>query len=210
VKLVVFGATGGTGAQIVARALEAGHDVTAFARDPANVKLAHERLRVARGDATVADDVARAVAGHDAALSSIGPRPGTKPGTLISDATRNIVAACTQTGTRRFVFESGLMVGDGRALGFWSRIGVRIFRAMNRALYEDKVRAESLIRESSLDWVIVRPPTLVHQPAKGGYLAGPDQRVRASRSMSHADAADAMLRALGEPEWIRKAIEVGY
>src|SRR5438105_10420169 len=107
-KLVVFGATGGTGKQIVARGLELGHDVTAVARKPEAVATRHDHLRVVRGDVLDAGSVAAAVAGADAVLSAIGPVNNKQPGTLISDAIKHMVTACEQAGVRRLVFESGL------------------------------------------------------------------------------------------------------
>lgn len=73
-KLLVFGATGGTGRQLVQQALQQGHVVTAFARNPRKMHLAHPNLRVVRGDILHPDSVETAVAGQDAALSALGVR----------------------------------------------------------------------------------------------------------------------------------------
>src|SRR5205807_3926157 len=114
------------------------------------------------------------VAGADAVLSAIGPANNKQPGTLISDAIKHMVTACEQAGVRRLVFESGLMVGDGTGLGFVSKIGVAIYRAMNKPLCADKRVAEAALVASKLDYVIVRPPALEQSPATGSYKAGVD------------------------------------
>jgi len=73
-KLLVFGATGGTGKQLVRQALEQGHVVTAFARDPSKIKETQANLRLVQGDILQPDSVETAVAGQDAVLSALGTR----------------------------------------------------------------------------------------------------------------------------------------
>src|SRR3954453_23327108 len=140
-KLLVVGATGGTGRSVLTAALEAGHEVTAFARWPSAVELKHPKLRVAEGDVLKPETVSAAVAGQDAVVSALGPSKGTPPGTLISEGIRNVLAAMSQHQVRRLVFESGLMVGDGSELALPARWTLAFFRRLNQALYEDKVRA---------------------------------------------------------------------
>ena len=205
-KLVLFGATGAAGRDLVAMALQAGHEVTAVARNPAAVELKHERLRVVKGDVTSADSVSDAIAGCEGVISAIGPRPGTPPGTLISDATRFILAGLARHGGRRFVLTSGLMAG-GKGLGVFQRIGVAFFRAMNRALYEDKLVAEKLVMASDLDWSIVRPPLFGVAPARGTYRIAEDLDASFTK-MSSADVAKSLLDVLADAKWRKKAVEI--
>lgn len=209
-KIVVFGATGGTGKQVVERALADGHEVVATARKPEAIAAQHEKLRVVKADVLDAASVEAAVAGADAIISAIGPADNKKPGTLISRGVENMVRAAKKAGVKRFVLESGLMVSDGHALSFIGRSALSIFRRMNRALYEDKVLAEGTVRASDLDWVILRPPMLVHAPAKGGYKHGENARINPTKSLSHADAAEILVRAATEPEFVHTTQEVGY
>jgi putative NADH-flavin reductase len=209
-KLVVFGATGGTGRRIVERALADGHDVVAVARKPEAIAAKHERLHVVKGDVLDPVSVAAAIAGNEAVLSSVGPASNKQPGTLISDGMKHIVAACTQTGVKRFVFESGLMVGDGTGLSAFSRIGVTIYRAMNKALCADKRIAEAVIRDSSLDWVIVRPPSLDDGAATDDVKHGVDARISAAKKMSHTDVATFMIRCATDASLVRTIQTIGH
>ena len=209
-KIVVFGATGGTGKQIVARGLELGHDVTAVARKPEAVQTKHDRLRVVKGDVLDSGSVSAAVAGADAVLSAIGPADNKKPGTLISEGIKHMISACEQAGVRRLVFESGLMVGDGTGLGFVSKMGVAMFRRLNKALCADKRIAEAALAASQLDDVIVRPPALGDLPAKGSYKAGIDAPINAAKKMAHADVADFMIKAAGDAALARTIQTIGY
>src|SRR3954470_1458933 len=175
-KLVVFGATGGTGRCILDLALAAGHDVLALARKPEAIPL-RDNLAVQKGDITDRDSVASAIQGGDAVLSAFGPASNKHPGTLMSVGVANILAGCQQHGVKRFVFESGLMCSDGSELGFASRLGVKLFGAIFSELRDDKRIAEREIQASSLDWVIIRPPALSHTPARGDYKHGANARV---------------------------------
>lgn len=209
-KLVVFGATGGTGTKVVEQGLLAGHEVVAVARRPEAITARHDRLSVLKGDVLAPDTVRAAVRGADAVISAIGPANNRRPGTLVSDGVANIIDACVAEGVKRFVFESGLMVGDGRGLPLTGRIGVGIFRWIHSDLCADKRKAESAIRASDLDWVIVRPPTLVHEPAKGGYRSGTDLDLNVRKTLSHADAAEFLVRVAADTALKSVVLDVGY
>jgi putative NADH-flavin reductase len=209
-KMLVIGATGGTGRCVVENALQAGHEVTALARSPQKIALQHERLRIVQGDVLHADAVLRAMRGQQAVICALGPAAGTAPGTIISEGSRNILLAMSQAGVRRLVFQSGIMVGEGLGLSAINRFLLGIFRSLNRALYEDKVRAEKLIRESGLDWIIVRPPKLKHMPGRGGYRLGQALNVSLPAGLAHADVADFMVKSASADVHLRQLVEIGY
>src|SRR5512147_3139820 len=112
-RILIVGATGGTGRELVEQALERGHEVTAFARRPEAVAVRHERLRVARGDVMDAASVAAAVAGQEAVLSALGHKRWLYPTRILSQGTANVLDAMAKQGVRRFVCETSLGVGDG-------------------------------------------------------------------------------------------------
>ena len=207
-KIVVFGATGGTGKNVVEVALAKNHDVVAVARRPEAI-ASKDRLEVKKGDVLDAASTAAAIVGADAVICAIGPASNSNPGTLISVGTRHIVDGCEKAGVRRFVFESGIMVSDGSELSFLGRTAVQLFGMIFPKLRADKVIAEASITNSKLDWVIVRPPALAHTPPTGQYLAGPRARVMPAKALSHADCADALLRAATEVAWVKQVVNVG-
>ena len=171
-RLAVFGATGQTGKQVVDVALASGHDVVAVVLRPDAITAKHQALTTAKGDVLDRPSIAAGVAGVDAVIAAFGPANNKQPGTLISQGIANIVAACVEVSVPKLVFESGLITTDGKGLSFFARTGVGLFRALNRKLYDDKVRGEATIRSSDLAWVIVRPPSLAVGPARGGYKHG--------------------------------------
>lgn len=209
-RILVIGATGGTGHCVVERALQAGHEVTAFARTPGKIALQHERLRVMQGDVLDADSVVPAMWGQHAVLCALGPAAGTAPGRIISEGSSNIIRAMEQARVRRLVFESGIMVGEGKGLSTINRLLLTLYRRVNWALYQDKVRAEALIRDSGVDWIIVRPPKLKHIPARGSYRVGPALNINVPAGVAHADVADFMVGSATADTHLRQVVEIGY
>lgn len=209
-KLAVFGATGGTGRQVVEHALEAGHTVVAVARRPEAITTRHPALTVVKGDVLDRQSIVAAITGVDAVISAFGPANIKQPGTLISEGIANIVGACEEASVPKLVFESGLMTTDGTGLSFFARVGVGLFRSLNRKMYDDKVIAEATIRASNLAWVIVRPVTLGDGPARGGYQHGVAIGLNPAKRLSYADVARFLVSCAGESAVDRTTQDIGY
>jgi putative NADH-flavin reductase len=184
--------------------------VVAVARRPEAITTTHPRLTVVKGDVLDAASVGAAIAGSEAVLSAIGPSNNKQPGTVISEGVVHIVAACATANVRRLVFESGIMVGDGRGLSLFGRTALGVFRRLNGALAADKRIAEQTIRDSALDWVIVRPVSLDDSPATGSYRTGVDIRLRIAKKLSHADVAEFMIKATSDPSVVHTIQDIGH
>jgi putative NADH-flavin reductase len=208
-KLLVVGATGGTGREIVTQALEQSHVVTAFARNPADVTTKHENLKVVQGDVLDYSSVDAAMNGQDVVLSALGTRSLGKT-TLLSVGTQNIIRAMHQHGVRRFVCESSLGVGDSKGQLGWL-FDFIVLPLMLRRVYQDKEVQERFIKESNLDWIIVRPSALTNGPRTGVYRSD----FRSSHGsfipkISRADVADFMLKQLTDNTFLRKTPGLWY
>jgi len=211
-NLLIFGATGGTGRAIVAQALEQGHRVTAFARNPDAIKTEHENLIVVQGDILDYASVERAVKGQDAVLSALGAK-AIRRNTTISDGTRNIIKAMEKYEVKRFVFVSSISIGDSkpqqRQFGLLYRIIV--FPLLLRNMFQDKEIQERYIRQSTLDWVIVRPAVLTNGPRTGAYrseFSATDTSIKTK--ISRADVADFMLKQLKDDTYVHKTPSLSY
>ena len=207
-KLTVFGATGKVGTHVVRQALERGDRVTAVVRDPARLDVRHERLDVVVADLTDPAPLLPALAGSRAALSAVGPRSRRDAG-VATAATATILAALAASGVRQFVAVSAAPVGPvAPGEGFVVRaVALPILRRVFRAVYADLARMEAEIRDSGLDWTIVRPPKLTNGPLTGRYRVAPENVTR-SLTISRADVADAMLSALDDADRVHRAIGV--
>jgi putative NADH-flavin reductase len=209
VKIVLFGATGKTGKYVLQRALMAGHEVVALVRKPETIAQ-RPGLTIRQGDVFDFYAVKTVVAGADIAICAIGPAKNSDPGTVISVSAKNIVAGCTDAKVKRLVFQSGMMVSDGSELSLGGYFMGRMFRVIYPKLYEDKVTAENTVKNSKLEWVIVRPPALKEEPTTGKYLVGPRVRVSPSTTLAFDDCADVLLKAATEPQWVNQIINCGY
>jgi putative NADH-flavin reductase len=219
-KLTIFAATGGIGRQLLEQATAAGHDVTAVVRNPE--KLSGEAVRVVRADLAAPDPAAleSAVSGADAVLSGLGPRSNADAG-IAARGTAAIVAAMQATHARRIVVVSAAPVGTvpspGRPRppghdpgdGFFMRhLFSHVARTLFGKVYTDLAQMEDVLRDSGLDWTVVRPPRLSSKPGTGSYRTAYGQNVRGGWIVPRADVAHLMLGALGRPETIKQVIGV--
>jgi putative NADH-flavin reductase len=207
VKILIIGATGATGRVLMREALEQGHQVTALARNPSALAPEDYRPRVLQGNALDASEVQAAVAGQDAVLSALGTR-STRPTTLFSHSTHNLISAMNKHGVRRLVCITGIGAGESKGhVGFlYDRI---MLPFVVKNIYEDKNRQEEAIKQSDLEWVIVRPARLTDEPAKGEYrvyLGGS----YTAKTISRADVAAFMLAQLTEDTYVHKMPVISY
>ena len=209
-RLLVLGATGGTGRAVVARALAEGWETTAFVRDPDRMEAA-PGLSLVTGDATRAEDVARAAPDHDAVVVALGERPGAfdwLPGVggssgVCEAGTRHLLAAASGGGPRRLVVVSAYGVGDTRETAPWYvRLYLRVFMG---ALMDDKERQEALLKASDAEFTIVQPVALTEGPETGAWLASPEGRIR-RQQVSRADLAAFILSELNTPRHLRATV----
>jgi len=202
-KLLVLGATGGTGRLIVRDALEKGHSVVALARSKAS---APDLLGadIIEGDARDASALMRALDGCDAVVSSLGTGVSLfSEVTLLTEATHALIPAMKRSGVRRLVCISALGVGNSRGHGGF--VFDRLFMPLLlRHAYKDKGRQEAAIRASSLDWVIVRPAMLTNDPARGSLKAMVDLAGVNGGKIARADVARFVVEQLATNTWLKQ------
>lgn len=194
-RIIVLGASGRTGAQVVEQALARGDEVTAFVRDPARASRLPKAARIVKGDGLSAKSVADAIRGHDVVVVAVGDRK-----TLVSaPIVTNVVAGMKAAGVKRVILLSAYGAGDsGHGLqGF-------LFRTALRKLNADKMEAERLLAESGLDWTAVRAPTLTTKPPTGRVKAAVDVTINGFKGISRADLAAFMLNEIETNAFVRK------
>jgi putative NADH-flavin reductase len=208
-QLAVFGATNGVGRRLTENALDAGHRVTALVRNPSRMPLEHSNLTLIQGDATEFDAVQRTVRGSDAVVCALGA-PALSRSRVRSQGTQHIVDAMGHQAVRRLLCVSVLGAGDSREV---LTFGLRylLFPLYLRRAVAEHERQEAIIRQSGLDWTIVRPPTLTDGPATGAYLHGfGNDRRDLSFDISRADVAAFLLGQLAHDRYLREAVGVSY
>ena len=209
-RVLIIGASGGTGRQLVTQALERGCEVSAFVRDPSKFQMVHPHLKVIRGDVLDEASIRAAMEAQDAVLCALGHKRYFYPTRTLSEGTRNILRSMDAHGVQRLICETSLGIGDsaGRMGLYYTLFVIPVILPF---YFWDKTRQERVIAESSADWVIVRPGALTNADKRGQIRHGRKvgsflTTVRNSR----ADVADFMLNQLESDTYLRSAPGVSW
>jgi putative NADH-flavin reductase len=200
-RLFILGATGGTGLALVEQARLRGHAVTAFVRSPGKLGPPRDGLTVIRGDPRSADELAGALPGHHAVLSALGPTT-LGPTTLVGDCARSTVEAMQATGVRRLVVVGVAVLFEGEGL-----LPALARRTFLRNVARDHAEMERVVRESDLDWTIVRPPRLTDGARTRTYGVADGRMPPGARStIRRADVADFLLDEVEQPAHVGRIV----
>ena len=206
-QILVVGATGGTGKQAVEQSLQRGHYVTAFVRDPAKLGIQHPNLTVITGNVLDPESLLPAVRRQDAVFCTLGNRPGEKD-EAVAKGTTNLIDAMKLAGVRRLLVVSSLGVGTSyEEASLPSKL---IIKTLLSGVIDEKEKQEQTIRESRLDWVIIRPTRLTDGPATGQYRLG-EHLPFSTFSLPHisrADVAAFLLDQLTDNTYLGKAVTI--
>lgn len=208
-KVIIFGATGGIGRQLVTQTLALGHDVTAFARFRGGQAGLQNNVAIVAGDVTDAETVHDAIKGQNAVLCALGA-PLSSKAQVRAHGTANIIAAMQKADVSRLICVSALGVGDSQDLLPWSYKYV-IIPLFMRKLYADHSLQEQHLAQSGLNWTVVRPGVLNDGPKTGSYRIDftSDNRP-SSPKVSRADVADFMVKQLNTNAHIQQQLCLAY
>jgi putative NADH-flavin reductase len=203
-RVLIIGASKGIGLETTCQALDAGYYVRALARSATAIAISEPRLEKMRGNALKTEDVETALVGVDVVIQTLGIGLGGlfRPVYLFSDATRVLSEAMRSQGVKRLICVTGFGAGDSRAsIGCLQRLPFQI--VFGRA-YDDKSLQEQLIKQSELDWTIVRPGVLTSGPQTGNYQILSEATQWRNGMISRADVAEFLVRQIGDQTYIRK------
>jgi putative NADH-flavin reductase len=208
-RIAIIGASRGIGAELLKAAIAAGHEVTALVRDPATLNISTPGLKVIKGDILDPSSVAAAIAGQEAICVCIGIPPTRKPVDVFSRGTQNILGAIGKESNQKLILVTGIGAGDSKGHGgfFYDRILNPLLLATN---YADKDRAESIVKASNMEWLIVRPGFLTNDPRTGKYRVIDNLSGVTAGKISRADVADFILKQLASPTYFGKTPLITY
>ncbi len=208
-NITIFGASGLTGHELVYQALQQGHHVKAFVRNPSKLQVKHDNFLLFKGEILDYSAVVTAIKGQDAVFCALGASTPLKQDPVIIEGVINIIGSMEQLSVQRFIYLSFLGVKESREnLGFFVNW---IVAPLLRNVIADHEKKEKIIKQSQLNWTIIRPPRLTNGPYKGIYLFGEQVRPKSLiLKISRADLADFMLRQLKDNSFIKKAPLVMY
>jgi putative NADH-flavin reductase len=210
-RLAVFGATGGTGRAVIAQGLEAGDKVTVLARDPGALAEFGDRITVVGGDVLDPAAVARVVAGSEVVISALGIGMHRHATTVYSQGTGNIIDAMRAEGTSRLlvVSTSSLEIPSPKRFGEWLIARFLLHKILAKP-YSDMALMERRVRDSDVDWTLVRAARLTKGPATGRYRTAKNEKLRGCWSISRADVAHYLLTHANDRPTSRATIEIAY
>ncbi len=211
-RVVIFGASGGTGRLLVEQALAQDYEVTAFDRHETALTIQHPRLSIVQGDVFNPAQVEAAITRQEAVFCVLGVKATTTQ-PVCSTGTMHILMAMQKQGVKRLICQSALMVaafGSERRELSWVLPTILPLFPNVRAMFADKVLQEQFICQSNLDWVIVRPATLTDGPRTGRYTVGVPLKMGLNAKITRADVADFLLKQLGSDTYIHKVPRIRY
>ncbi len=211
-KIIIFGAAGGTGRALTEQALDQGYIVTGFDRNPEVFKFEHPNLTMIKGDIFDPAGVEAAIAGQDVVFCVLGVKPGvTMP--VCSVGTKNIITAMQKQGVKRLIVQSAFAVaaldGEWREVPWIVPLVSPLFGKV-RAMFMDHVRQEEFVHQSNLDWIIVRPSRLTDTARTGAYKAGDPLFIGPNARIARADVADFMLKQVNDDTYVHKTPRLKY
>jgi len=205
-KMLVLGATGGTGLEIVRRGLQQGQSVTAFVRSPERLKPFGDHITIRQGDLLNSAELEKVIQGHDVVVSGFGPRvPISKADThLLQQFATALTRAMRHTTVQRVVIESVAFLFKNAIVPPAYLLGRLFFPGV----VADSSAMEEIFLESGLDWTIVRPPRLTDKPYTGKYRVREGQLPAFGFAISRADVADFLVKAAGDRSSIHKIVGI--
>ena len=217
-QVLIIGGTGKTGRELILQALERAHIVTVLARNPGKLTIKHDRLIVVKGDVLDPGNLENAIRGQDAVLSALGHKKWFGRNTILSEGTKNILTAMQKQQVSRFICITSLGINDRKyRMGLYYTLFVIPF--LLSFYFMDKARQEKLIRNSPLNWTIIRPGhflprrivRIFREKRLGKYRTG--ERIGNyvfTPVISRADVAHFMLEQLGSDQYLHKTPGIAY
>ncbi len=201
-KLMIFGAKGGTGLQLVRQSLSAGHTVTIVAKNPKALSIQHPKLRVVKGNLLDQKSLENALQNQDAVISALGPNKyltKTKYSKLHTIGIDNLLKAMEKKDVKRFIAISLSSLQKGN-----------FFASLKHLFQTPKQDFEKRIKSSGLDWTLIRPTGLTYGPQLGNYQLSVDNSIPSRGKISRADLAEFIISQLSSDQFFKKTVSLAY
>jgi putative NADH-flavin reductase len=209
-KIIVFGATGGTGKLVVSQALQAGHKVTIVVRNPDAFDIQHQNLETLKGDVFQSNSFEKAIMGQDVVVSCLGTQKR-EPTTVYSDGTLNISKAMQKAGVKRLIcLSAGAVIVPPKSNFLMKFVIKNILQKVFKNLYSDMLIMEEMLRTSDLNWTVIRAPRLKNSKHTGHYRTAINEHLTRPSSISRADLADYIVTHLDDTKAYKALVEVSY
>lgn len=210
-KIILFGGTGGTGKLVANQALQAGHQVTVIVRNPKAFTIQHKNLEIIKGDVFQLTTFEDYLKDKDVVVSCLGVGNSTKPTTVYSDGITNIINAMNKNMlTRLICISAGAVIVPPKG-SFISNFFIKnILQKIFKHLYADMLRMEKIVKATSLNYTIVRPPWLRDTKHTGIYRISINEHLQNPTKISRADLADFIVTHINDAKINNSTVELSY
>jgi putative NADH-flavin reductase len=209
-KIIVFGATGGTGKLVVAQALQAGNKVTAVARNPNALIIRHKNLEIIKGDVFQPGTFENAIKEKDAVVSCLGVR-NRKPTTLYSGAVSKIIKAMQKENVHRIIcLSAGAVIVSPKGSLMMKFVAKNILQRLFKHSYADMLVMEKMLEVTDLNWTVIRPPWLRDAKHTSKYRTSINEHLRNPSKISRADLAGYIVNHLTDEKTFKARVEISY
>lgn len=210
-KVIVFGATGGTGKKVVEHGLQLGYKIVAVARKPDSLNnINHANLEIIKGDVLHINSFKNILVDAEAVISCLGI-PKVQETTLYSKGMENIITAMNHSNTKRIIcISSGAIDIPPKSSFIMTFLLKNVLQRIYKPVYSDMKRMENKLISSDLNYTIVRAPKLTDGKKTGTHRVVTQQPLRKIPTISRADLADYMIGIIDKPTTYKSTIEVAY
>ena len=209
-NIMVFGASGGTGLEVVEQALEAGNQVTVVLRHPEVFPIRHERLRIIKGDVLQPQTYENAFFGIEVVISCLGSR-NREPTTVYSEGVSNIIKAMQKVNVNRIIcLSAGAVVVPPNASFIMKFIIKNVLQRLFKYSYADMLVMEQILGESNLNWTVIRPPRLLNGDKTGIYRSVTNDYLAGMSSLKRSDLAHYIVQHLEDENTYKSKVEISY
>lgn len=209
-KLIIFGATGKTGFEVVKQALDLNYEVTAIVRNPSALNLNHKNLITIKGDVFEPSTFENYLSDGSIIISSLGQGESRKETTVYSQGVRNIISMMQKHKIKRIICVSASALETNDQMGIILNFVTKIVQFILRKPYADLRLMEKILEQSSLDWTIVRPPQLKDNPLTGVYRTSIKSHLKKCLHIGRADLAQYMLQITESVSSYQSIVEIAY
>lgn len=210
IHLLLLGATGRTGKEVLYQALDRGYKVTALVRDSSKIEIQSPKLKVLEGDTRIPSDLNGALQRCEAVISCLNisrksdfPWSALRtPENFLSLTMKSLINACNENGIQRLIFTSAWGVGDSRPYtpGWFAWF---IDNSNLSAAYMEHERQEAMVKNSGLNWTIVRPVGLVNRKKPKPVNVFFNNEGKPAMTISRRDTARFLLDTIADPTYYR-------
>ena len=209
-NVVIFGATGGTGHEVLKILLRDGHFVTAIVRRPELLLIRHERLNIVEGDVLQKETFDEFMAGADIVVSCVGAR-ARRPTGVYSQGVSGMISSMDKHRIRRIICISAGAVNVPPAASLVAKFFIKyILQRVFANLYSDMLIMEEIIKATDLDYTIIRAPWLRNGTPTGQYRVSINQHLWRPSKISRADLAHYIVGHLSDPASFKSIVEISY